>query len=136
MSRRQARDMAFKVLFQVDQVNADPAFAMSVLLEEKKMLPQDVSYAQDLINGVLNNQEQIDSVLHEHSRTWKIERMFSVDRVLLRLGIYEVMIEPGLPTTIAIDEAVELGKRYGEISTPGFVNAVLDQVKTTYEKIV
>ena len=134
MSRRQARDLAFKVLFQVDQVGADPNEAMAYLLKEKKISSSNTQYAKELVEGVLSHLDQIDEVIKEYSKSWKLDRMFSVDRVLLRLGIYEVMIEPGLHYAIAIDEAIELGKRYGESTSPAFINAVLDQVRVANEK--
>jgi N utilization substance protein B len=127
--------MAFKVLFQVDQVGADPEWALSYLQTEKTCSPQVAAYARELVDGVLSHLEVIDAILQRYSKTWKMERMFSVDRVLLRLGIYEVMLEPGIPPAIAIDEAIELGKQYGEETSPSFVNAVLDQVRIDYAKV-
>jgi N utilization substance protein B len=135
LSRRQARDIAFKVLFQVDQVEADPAQALVYLQADKAFPAEVLEYAEALIAGVLEHREVIDTVMQRYSRTWKMERMFSVDRVLLRLGIYEVMIESGIPPAIAIDEAIELGKQYGEEASPAFVNAVLDQVRVDYDKM-
>jgi N utilization substance protein B len=121
-------------LFQVDQVGADPETALRHLQADRAHKPQVVGYARELIEGVLAHREMIDDILQRYSKTWRLERMFSVDRVLLRLGIYEVTVEPGLPAAIAIDEAIELGKQYGEETSPSFVNAVLDQVRIDFAK--
>jgi N utilization substance protein B len=135
VSRRQARELAFKVLFQLDQVGGDPHLVLARLLAGKVRSPEVVDYAAALIGGVSAHQEQIDATLRQHSKNWKIERMFSIDRVILRMGIYEIMLEADMPAAIVIDEAIELGKRYGEESSPAFINAMLDQVRLAQNQL-
>ena len=143
MSRRKSRKLAFQALFQVDQVGADPKQALEWLLQQNKaegdginyasMDENGVAFAKDIVSGVIAHQEEIDELIGRFSRSWKLERMFSVDRVILRMGSYEILYG-GVPAAIAIDEAIEITKAYGDEHSPGFVNAILDQVKEYHEK--
>ncbi len=125
--------MAFQTLFQVDQVNAEPLQAIEWLLEQTKMSEENVQYAQTLVEGVIKRQAEIDTLLSQLSQSWKLERMFAVDRVVLRIGSYEILFGD-VPAPIAIDEAIEITKTYGDEHSPAFVNALLDQVKKYHEQ--
>lgn len=81
----------------------------------------------------MQHQEEIDALLSQFSQSWKLERMFAVDRVVLRMGSYELMYED-IPAPIVIDEAIEMTKAYGDEHSPAFVNAILDQVKKYHEQ--
>lgn len=129
MSRRKARELAFKVLFQVDQVQADPRQAYEYLLGETPMAAKDQEFAWSLIEGAVAMLPDIDEILAGLSREWSVKRMPSVDRNLLRLAAYEIMYHPGSRSVVAIDEALEISKRYGEVASVGFINAILDRVK-------
>ncbi len=143
MSRRKSRKLAFQALFQVDQVEADPNEALAWLLQQSKaegdginyaaMDESGVAFAKAIVNGVMAHQEEIDALISQFSRSWKLERMFSVDRVILRIGSYEILYG-NVPPAIAIDEAIEITKAYGDEHSPAFVNAILDQVKTYHEQ--
>ena len=133
MSRRKSRKLAFQTLFQVDQVQADPAEAMNFLLEHVKIDEEGMDYAENLVHGVIIHQAEIDQLLSGFSQSWKMERMFAVDRVILRIGSYEILYEK-VPAPIVIDEAVEITKAYGDSHSPAFVNAILDQVKKYNEQ--
>ncbi len=129
MSRRKARELAFKVLFQVDQVQADPRQAYEYLLGETPMAAKDQEFAWSLIEGAVAMLPDIDEILAGLSKEWSVKRMPSVDRNLLRLAAYEIMYHPGSRSVVAIDEALEISKRYGEVASVGFINAILDRVK-------
>lgn len=129
MSRRKARELAFKVLFQVDQVQADPLQAYEYLLGETPMAAKDQEFAWSLIEGAVAMLPDIDEILAGLSKEWSVKRMPSVDRNLLRLAAYEIMYHPGSRSVVAIDEALEISKRYGEVASVGFINAILDRVK-------
>ena len=129
MSRRKARELAFKVLFQVDQVQADPRQAYEYLLGETPMAAKDQEFAWSLIEGAVAMLPDIDEILAGLSKEWSVKRMPSVDRNLLRLAAYEIMYHPGSRSVVAIDEALEISKRYGEVASVGFISAILDRVK-------
>ena len=129
MSRRKARELAFKVLFQVDQVNADPHKAFHYLLEEVPVPGKDSEFAWSLIEGTIDKLEDIDSIITSFAKDWTVPRMSSVDRTLLRLAGYEILYLEGAQPVVAIDEAIEIAKRYSEPASVGFINAVLDKMR-------
>jgi len=142
--RRQGRELALKVIYSMqDQEGAVEAvladfwqnfrFRNDVLgeaLEETEApLPFEVQrFAEELIQGVATNLEQIDQMLEEHSTNWALDRMARVDLSLLRLATYELLFRPEIPTSVVINEAIEVGKRYGTKETPAFVNGILDKI--------
>ncbi len=129
MSRRKARELAFKVLFQIDQVNADPRAAFDYLLEEAPLPEKDSEFAWNLIVGAVANLEALDVNISRYSKEWTVQRMPSVDRNLLRLACYEMLYMEGGRAVVAIDEAIEISKRYSESASVGFINAILDKIR-------
>ena len=128
MSRRKARELAFKVLFQVDQVNAEPREAFNYLVEETPLAEKDREFAWSLIEGSVDKIEEIDALLASFSKDWTVQRMSSVDRNLLRLASYEILYLDQAQPVVAIDEALEIAKRYSEDASVGFINAILDKI--------
>jgi N utilization substance protein B len=129
LSRRKARELAFKVLFQVDQVDADPREAFNYLLEENPLPEKDSEFAWSLVEGAVGNLEVIDLNIAQYSKEWTVQRMPSVDRNLLRLATYEIIYLDQAQAVVAIDEAIEISKRYSELASVGFINAVLDKIR-------
>jgi len=129
LSRRKARELAFKVLFQVDQVNADPLAAFNYLLEESSITEKDSEFAWSLVIGALERLDTIDSIIASFSKDWTVQRMSSVDRNLLRLASYEIIYDDATQAVVAIDEALEISKRYSEPASVGFINAILDKIR-------
>lgn len=128
MSRRKARELAFKVVFQVDQVNADPEKAFRYLLEDMTLADKDREFSWDLIRGCLQELPQIDSSLAKYSRDWSLGRMSSVDRNIMRVAAYEINNIDKSQAVVAIDEAIEIAKKYGDEGSASFVNAILDKI--------
>ncbi len=126
--RHQSRELALQILFQIEFA---PQIQYAEFLEVfEQTFPQDViDYADLLINGVKNNLEKIDQIIQSFSQNWKVARMAIVDRNILRMAIFEMrlMTDP-LKPNIAINEAVELAKRYGTNDSSSFVNGILDQI--------
>lgn len=136
--RAQSRQAALQVLYAVDvgrfgEAVLAPA-AVDAALTEVALhfeLPEGArDYARALALGVAREREAIDRLIKAHATNWRIERMAAVDRNVLRLAVYE-MGWAGLPATVAIDEAVELARRFGSDPSPAFVNGVLDAVAHT-----
>ena len=127
-SRRKARIVAFQTLYEVDCVGHDPEKTLSRQLEESS-LPQEVSlFARELVEGVLKNKDKIDAVIQAHAPTWPVAQLPIVDRNILRLAIFEILISEKVPLKVAINEAVELAKIFGSDSSPRFINGVLGSV--------
>lgn len=129
MSRRKTRDAAFKVLFQVDLVNADVNEAIQILGEEFKLVDNQFEFLTQLVNGTLQHQTEIDEWITRFSPEWQLERMGAVDRNLLRMATYEIVYEQDVHPVVAINEAVELAKRYGDDNSKNFINAILDRIR-------
>ncbi len=128
MSRRQARHVALKVLFQVDLVGADPEQALAEQLEETPLPPEGAQFARDLVTGTLAGLRQVDELIQRYARDWRLERLAAVDRNILRLSIYQILHRPDVPVSAVINEAVELAKTYGEAESSRFVNGILGQL--------
>jgi len=88
-------------------------------------------YLAKLVEGVEVHQQELDTLIRQHSEHWRLERMAAVDRNLLRLALYELLHQPEVPAKVVINEAVELAKRYGSEESGSFVNGILDRVRET-----
>ncbi|HHV16087.1 MAG TPA: transcription antitermination factor NusB [Gelria sp.] len=128
MSRRKAREFAFKVLFQVDQVNADPRCAFQYLLQEDTLAEKDWDFSWDLIAGSLDHLEQIDTEIGSYIRDWSINRLSAIDRNIIRVAGYEILFYEHSQPVVAIDEALEIAKKYGDDNSVAFINAILDKM--------
>lgn len=128
MSRRQGRELAMKVLYQRDVGQADPEEALAYLCAEEAADQEVAAFAAELVQGVLRQLPNIDRRIAAYARDWRLERLASVDRNILRLATYEVLYRPDVPASVAINEAVELAKAYGGEDSAKFINGVLGQL--------
>ena len=128
MRRRKARELALKMLYQME-VNLD---AVDGALERYlKVFPhQDdiVDYTRILLSGVKRERDNLDRYIAEASEHWKITRITYVDRNILRVAIFEMLYSPEVPPKVAIDEALELAKKFGGEDSKDFINGVLDRI--------
>lgn len=140
-TRRKAREAALQFLFQDDFgggfQEGVPDDGLSQRFEQFCSLYQ-VSrkareYAVQLITGVFEHREAIDSAIREHATNWRLERIAGTDRNLLRIGIYELLFVDDVPGQVAINEAVEIAKRFGSDDSSAFVNGILDAVQQRLE---
>ncbi len=140
-TRRKGREVALQLLYQADwedDLDWDKGyqFAKNALDQyRKELLPQDDLFDEelsefivDIVAGVLLRRKQIDEVIKKFSKGWKIHRMAMVDRNILRLGIFELCYHPDIPPKVAINEAVELAKKFGDENSSRFINGILDSV--------
>jgi N utilization substance protein B len=125
--RSRAREIVLQVLYE-DDLNPDRSReAADAFLCNRLSNDQDIiDFARSLVAGVRKHKAEIDQLLLERADNWTLERMAVTDRNILRLGAYE-MLHGGTPERVAINEAVELAKRYGAKQSPHFVNGVLDR---------
>ena len=131
-ARSKARKRALDVLFEAEQRGLDPL----VLLRERlaSAEPTVPEYAVTLVEGVCEHRERVDELLSTYSQGWTVQRMPAVDRVVLRLGVYELLWRDDVPDAVVIDEAVSLAKSLSTDESPAFVNGLLArllQVKPT-----
>ena len=129
--RRRARVAALKALFEVDSVDHAPDEILD-RLEKESRLPEDAAqFARHLVHGVLDNRQRLDDTIRKNAPAWPLEQVAAVDRNILRLAIYEIVIDNMVPMRAAINEAVELAKEFGGEASSRFVNGVLGSVATT-----
>ena len=131
MIRRIARELVLQSLFQIDFSEGEGEKALNAAIEERadKSAEKARAYAQDVLNGVLANNEAIDAKIGEFAIDWSLDRMPAVDRNILRIAVYEMFFaEDKLVPNVAINEAVEIAKIYGTDDTPRFINGVLGKM--------
>lgn len=127
--RRLGRDLALKLLFQVDVGRIPLAEVLAHFREDSGRLPASaLDYAESLAKGVAQHLREIDRMLDELAEGWSIERLASVDRNILRIASYELLHERSVPVSVVINEAVELAKKYSTAESGRFVNGILASV--------
>ena len=126
--RRKSRVIALQALFELDTVGHPPDQTITRLLEGISPGAGVQRYAEELVRGVLDNRERIDQTIRETAPAWPLEQVSAVDRNILRLAIYEILIDNKVPMRAAINEAVELAKDFGGENSPKFINGVLGSV--------
>ena len=128
--RRKARVLALQALYELDSVPHNQAEVISRLVGELRASASAARFATELVDGVIINRPRIDEVLTQVAPAWPLDQIPPIDRNILRLAIYEVVIDNKVPMRAAINEAVELAKTYGGDNSPKFVNGVLGSVST------
>ena len=122
--RTHARESALALLYSSDITEVD----ILEILDEENYPAEDFdlpTYGENLLRGVASHREEIDSYLTSTSENWALDRMPVVDRAILRLAVYEMKMDEDIPVKVAINEAVELAKKFGGDDSPAFVNGVL-----------
>lgn len=130
MSRSELREHIFRMLFRVEFVSEEEMKEQEALYFEllEEVSEKDQAYISNKYNAILEKLEEIDNVLNELSTGWKTSRMNRVDLTVLRLATYEIKWDEEVPTSVAINEAVELAKKYSSDAGPAFINGVLAKV--------
>jgi N utilization substance protein B len=126
--RRNARIAALQSLFESDSSGHDPETALKWLCEQQMVTEPALAYSKELIKGVIENEEQIDSLIRAHATAWPVEQLSAIDRNILRVAIFEILIENKVPLKAAINEAVELAKTFGSHNSSKFINGVLGSI--------
>lgn len=127
-ARHKARALALQVLYEVDSSGHRAEEVLTHLLEEERLPEENVSFARELVRGVIQNKEKIDENIRSFAPAWPIGQIPLVDRNILRLAIFEILLDNKVPVKVAINEAVELAKTFGSDNSSKFVNGVLGSV--------
>jgi N utilization substance protein B len=149
-TRRRGRELALKIIYSfhdqdasiedvLEDFWANFRFKEDILGEPLDESSEPVSsevlrFTEDLALGVYKNLEKIDRVIGMFSTNWALDRMARVDFSLLRMATFELLFLPEIPSRVVINEAIEIGKRYGTKETPAFVNGILDKISSTYRQ--
>lgn len=135
--RRKAREAALQFLFQEDfkiedghkSENLEERFGSFCILYQVNRQARE--YARILLLGLVAERARVDELIGEAASNWRLSRLAATDRNILRLAAYEMIMENDIPDQVAINEAVEIAKRFGSDESPSFINGVLDAVKTS-----
>ena len=127
MSRRELREQIFKILFRIEfHEGMEMEEQMQLFLEEEEEISkEDSEYIRNKYENIVEHLEEIDASVNEKAKGWKTSRMAKVELSLIRLAVYEIQYDEDIPAGVAINEAVEIAKKYGADSSPAFINGVL-----------
>ena len=127
--RTLAREHALKILYQTDISRRPLEAAMDAYWQEEPNKDVEIiEYAKLLSQGVRHNLKAIDDKISDYATNWQLTRMAVIDRNVLRLGLFELKYTSDIPPKVAINEAVELAKKYGDLESSKFVNGILDKI--------
>ena len=128
--RRKARTLALQALYEIDISGHNADEVTRRLLGEEDLTEENEAFVRDMVSGVIANSEKLDKSIREHAPAWPIEQLPVIDRNILRLAIFEILIDNRVPVKVAINEAVELAKTFGADRSSKFVNGVLGSIST------
>ena len=123
MQRREARELVLQVLYEREFVDTPIA---EILAEHEA--DDQRQYVEETLRGVVKHLPDLDEKINQYALGWRVERLAVLDRNILRLGLFEILHAPDIPAQVAIDEAVELSKKYGTENAQSFINGILDRV--------
>ncbi len=127
-NRRKARELALNALFQGEMTATSAVENFPLLCENFEINKKAIPYGQELVEGITDKWEEINAKIAESAVNWRVSRMSVLDRNIIRLAAYEMMFKEEVPPRVAIDEAIELAKRYCAEDSPGFINGILDAI--------
>ena len=135
MARRsRAREIALQLLYEADRNPVAPEDHNRAFAASRLRAPDLQQFALELVAGFQSHRERIDAIIQAVAQNWSLSRMTPVDRSILRLATYEIVFRGDTPPRVAIDEAIELAKRFGTLESSRFVNGILDRIVTQHPR--
>jgi transcription antitermination factor NusB len=131
--RRKARELAVQVLFHLEFNPGDPDEVFHLICENFSSSKSIRPFSNKLVLGVCGTKQDLDALISQSSKNWRLERMSYADRSILRLGVFEIVFMKDIPPKVTIDEAVELGKKFGTQESGAFINGILDNIYNKLE---
>jgi N utilization substance protein B len=133
--RHEARSAAVQALYLCEIGRVDPDIAVETFFAQHNpdADPAVRDFAGKLVRGVHAEQAALDVLIGAHSSHWRVERLAVIDRIILRMGAWELQREPDTPAAVVLDEAIELARAFGTDDSPAFVNGVLDAIRKQLE---
>lgn len=128
--RRKARGLALQALYEIDATGHGKTPVLESLLIKESLSEENSAFIHELVDGVLQNKEKVDLQIKNFAPAWPIEQLSTVDRNILRLAIFEILLNNKVPVKVAINEAVELAKAFGSENSARFINGVLGSVSS------
>jgi len=146
-NRRKAREVSLQLLYETELAHKSGGEVTErflkdpycLLLEDESLgnpaLEEVKTFTRQIIDGVSTNVREIDQLVESHSTHWKVSRMASVDRNILRMAVFELLYCQDIPASVTINEAIEIAKKYGTEESGAFVNGILDHIAKALKKI-
>lgn len=122
------------MLFQLDVAGGDPADIYPHFWKEHEVETDVKTFASELVEGVVQEREALDRIIGGSAENWRIERMAVVDRNILRIAVFELARLPETPPAVVLDEAIEVGKKFGSENSGAFLNGILDAIRKRIER--
>ena len=133
-NRRRSRELAMQALFQIELHADHSTEAVELFCTHFKVSKRLRPFLLHLIQGVTEHRNEIDSLIKQFSQNWKMSRMSRVDRNVMRIAVYELLYCHDIPPKVSINEAIDIGKKYGTEDSGAFVNGILDSIHLFLEK--
>ena len=133
-TRRLARENALQMLYQWDVNDDDIRDVLSAFWEVHPASSETREFADALVSATIQRKDRIDQLIQEHARRWRLERMETVDRNVLRLATAELLLGEGTPASVVINEAIEIARRFSTAGSGEFVNGLLDSIRKDIEE--
>jgi len=130
-SRRRSRELAMQVLFQMEISGDNSKDAIELFCKHFEVSKRAKPFFLQLVDGVKANQKEIDLLIERSSDNWKIGRMSGMDRNTMRVAVFELLYCDDIPSRVSINEAIDIGKRFGTEQSPSFINGILDNINTS-----
>ena len=127
--RRRSREFALQVLYQLEITKQGALQAMVQLRENFSPEEGEDEFAKRIVLGVMEHRQEIDRLIEERSENWRLNRMTIIDRNILRIAIFELLYCGDIPPKVTLNEAIDLGKRYGSEESGSFINGILDRIQ-------
>lgn len=134
-ARRQAREAALQILYLWEVGRAEPGASIEAYFREHAPEAGDdlVEFATTLVRGTVRHLDDLDALIAQHSRHWRLDRLAIVDRLIIRMAAWEMQHDPETPAAVIINEALELTRRFSADEAVGFVNGMLDGIRKTID---
>jgi len=133
-ARRRARALALQALYEIDSTRHEAEAVVSRLLAEEELPEGNNAFVREIVSQVIRNKENLDRNIQRFAPVWPIGQIPVIDRNILRLAIFEVLFDNKVSVKVAINEAVELAKKFGGDSSPKFINGVLGSVSSIADR--
>jgi N utilization substance protein B len=127
--RRRSREFALRVLYQLEISKEE---IPRIIVQQREHLPpgdESDEFAERIVKGVQRNGSEIDQMINRYSENWRLDRMNLIDRNILRMAVFELLYCEDIPPKVTLNEAVELGKKYGSEESGSFINGILDRIR-------
>jgi N utilization substance protein B len=128
-SRRRSRELAMQALFYMDMRKTYDSDSLEKFCDSFAPAKKSVPFFSELVNGVLEHRKEIDALIERFSSNWKLSRMSPVDRNILRIAVFELLFRSDIPAKVSINEAIDIGKKYGSEESGSFINGILDSIR-------